>query len=85
MYNEADRATAAAAGFGIGGFFLGMLAGAVVGGIAALLLAPKSGPETREMITDRMNQWKDIVKSRAHEVGEAAKGMGQQGMRQQGM
>src|SRR5262245_8012825 len=34
-------------------FFIGLVAGAVVGGVAAALLAPRSGLETREQIVDR--------------------------------
>jgi gas vesicle protein len=44
---------------------LAFLGGAVVGGVAALLLAPKSGKETREdiknFVDDEMGQVKDFV------------------------
>ena len=63
-----DNGTGAATGFGVGGFLLGMLAGAVVGGVAALLLAPRPGPETRQAIMDRMSQMQEIVRSRAREA-----------------
>jgi gas vesicle protein len=49
-------------------FFVGLVAGAVVGGVAAALLAPRSGPETREQIVDRGLE----LKSRADEVVERA-------------
>ena len=49
-------------------FFVGLVAGAVVGGIAAALLAPRSGPATREQIVDRGLE----LKSRADEVVERA-------------
>lgn len=62
-----------AAGFSVGGFFLGILVGAVAGGITALMLAPKSGQETREMVMNRFNQAKDVVKG----AGEDMKKTGQ--------
>ena len=49
-------------------FFAGLVAGAVVGGVAAALLAPRSGPEAREQIVDRGLE----LKSRADEVVERA-------------
>jgi gas vesicle protein len=36
-----------------GNFLAGLIAGAVAGAAAALLLTPKKGQETREIITDR--------------------------------
>jgi gas vesicle protein len=48
-------------GLSLGSFFLGMLAGAVVGGVTAVMLTPKSGPETRELIKNRMVMMKDAV------------------------
>ncbi len=50
--------------FGVGAFFLGMLAGALIGGVAALLLAPKSGAETREMFTTQFNKIRDAMRSK---------------------
>jgi gas vesicle protein len=49
-------------------FFVGLVAGAIVGGVAAALLAPRSGPETREQIVDRGLE----LKSRADDVVERA-------------
>jgi gas vesicle protein len=49
-------------------FFAGLVAGAIVGGVAAALLAPRSGPETREQIVDRGLE----LKSRADDVVERA-------------
>jgi gas vesicle protein len=49
-------------------FFFGLVAGAVVGGVAAALLAPRSGPETREQIVERGLE----LKSRADDVVERA-------------
>jgi gas vesicle protein len=34
-------------------FFAGLFAGAIVGGVAAALLAPRSGAETREQVAER--------------------------------
>ena len=44
---------------GGGGFWGGMLVGLAVGAGAAMLYAPKSGAETREMIKDRARQVSD--------------------------
>ncbi len=41
--------------------WIGILAGAVIGAAAGLLLAPMSGRETREMIGERYNDIKDKV------------------------
>jgi gas vesicle protein len=49
-------------------FFVGLIAGAVVGGVAAALLAPRSGLETREQIVDRGLE----LKSRADDVVDRA-------------
>jgi gas vesicle protein len=70
MDNGSNAATAS--GTGIGGFFWGMLIGAVVGGVAALLLAPKTGVETREMVMRRLNNMRDIVRSGKKDVEQMA-------------
>jgi gas vesicle protein len=49
-------------------FFAGLVVGAIVGGAAAALLAPHSGPETREQIVERGLELKD----RAEDVVERA-------------
>lgn len=41
------------------GFFTGLLIGGAVGFIAGVLLAPKSGEETRALIMDRSQEWRD--------------------------
>ncbi len=46
--------------------------GAAVGVAAAVLLAPKSGAETREYVTSTANSGVDYVKARAEEVRTAA-------------
>ena len=52
------------------GFLIGMLVGAVVGSAAALLLAPKSGKETREMIRNKASETQEMLRSRVNEVKE---------------
>jgi gas vesicle protein len=47
-------------------FFFGALAGAVVGGVTALLLAPRSGKETREMLMEKVS----MVQDKAKDLGE---------------
>jgi gas vesicle protein len=49
-------------------FFVGLVAGAIIGGAAAALLAPHSGPETREQIVERGLE----LKGRAEDVVERA-------------
>jgi gas vesicle protein len=49
-------------------FLAGLVAGAIVGGAAAALLAPRSGPETREQIAERGLE----LKSRAEDVVDRA-------------
>jgi gas vesicle protein len=52
----------------VGCFFLGM--GIGVG--AALLLAPKSGRETRELLKDKADEGKEYLKRRGSELREDA-------------
>ncbi|MCU6707568.1 YtxH domain-containing protein [Paenibacillus sp. J5C_2022] len=54
-----------------GGFFLGALAGGVIGSIAALLLAPKSGKELREDIAQQAQKVGDSTVQVANRVGDA--------------
>ncbi len=49
---------------GAGMFFIGMLTGAIVGGVAALLLTPKTGKETRQLIKDKTMEWRDMAQER---------------------
>lgn len=46
------------------GFGIGLLAGAAIGGVVALLFAPQSGEETRAMIKGKAEH----LKERAQEV-----------------
>jgi gas vesicle protein len=61
---------------GVGMFFIGLAAGAVAGGIAALLFAPKSGKETREMIRGKAVETGQMIQSRANEVKERVSKIG---------
>lgn len=54
---------------GVGLFFIGLLVGALSGAIAALLLAPQSGEETRTMIKDKSIELRD----KAQETADQAK------------
>ena len=49
------------------GFGIGLLTGAVIGGAIALLYAPKSGKETRQLIKDKTTEVVDTVVGTAKE------------------
>jgi gas vesicle protein len=58
-------------------FLAGLIAGAVVGAVTALLLAPKSGKETRQLLKEKAGvvgekakDLKDIVARRISSGGE---------------
>ncbi len=55
------------------GLSIGLLAGAVAGGVIALLYAPKSGKETRKMIKDQTRDVVDTVKEKTSGVIEVFK------------
>ena len=48
--------------FGTGDLFIAALLGAVIGAGAALLLAPKSGKETREQLAGYIKDGTDLAK-----------------------
>jgi gas vesicle protein len=50
------------------GFGVGLLAGAVAGGVFALLYAPKSGKETRHLMKDKATEFVDTLKDETSEV-----------------
>lgn len=54
------------------GFVFGMLVGAVAGAGVALLLAPKSGAELRNDLSQSMNSLKDTASKRIREVKDRA-------------
>ncbi len=53
-----------------GSFGLGLLVGALLGGMAALLLAPGSGRETRRHLRRRLRQAKEQVGDRLEELDD---------------
>jgi gas vesicle protein len=55
------------------GFVIGLLAGAIIGGAVALLYAPKSGKETRQLIKDKTTEVVDTVKEETSEVIDTVK------------
>lgn len=56
-----------------GKFALGAVFGAIVGGIAALLTAPKSGKETRQDIKNKVDEIKSETAKKAETVKKQAK------------
>jgi len=44
---------------GGGGFLLGLLMGGIGGFVLGMVLAPKSGEETRAFILDQSREWRD--------------------------
>ena len=52
------------------GFGIGLLSGVVIGGIIALLFAPQSGKETRQMIKNKATGMVDAIKGKAEEANE---------------
>jgi len=59
------------------GFVIGLLTGAVIGGVIALLYAPNSGKKTRQLIkdgaTEFVNEVVDTVKEETSEVIDTVK------------
>ncbi len=52
------------------GFLNGLFFGAIVGGIAALLFAPRKGSETREMLNDKISKLKEEIERKKKELEE---------------
>ena len=50
------------------GFGIGLLTGAVIGGVIALLYAPQSGKETRAMLKDKATRVVDVIEEKTSEV-----------------
>lgn len=70
-----DNSTNRSLPTGTGGFFTGLITGLVIGSVAVMLYAPKSGIQTRNLLKDEYNRtqdmlqtWVNDVKSRADEV-----------------
>jgi gas vesicle protein len=64
-------------------FFLGIVVGAVIGGVAAAFLVPRSGPELREEVSERglelTNRTEEAVQH-ARQVAQEAVAKAQQSM-----
>ncbi|MCX5974810.1 MAG: YtxH domain-containing protein [bacterium] len=62
---------------GIGEFFAGIFVGSIIGAGVALLLAPKSGAETREYLKEKLLELKEKlpeqIKEEAKHLKEEAK------------
>ena len=54
------------------GFSIGLLAGAVIGGIVAVLYAPKTGKETRQLIKDTAMETREKAADVAEHVKDFA-------------
>jgi len=67
----------------LAGFGIGLVAGAVIGGVIALLYAPKTGTGTRQLIKNKATEVVDAVKEKTSElidvVKEAASEAGRKG------
>ena len=55
-----------------GAFLIGFLVGGVAGAVAALLLAPQSGEETRALIKDKSIELRDMAAEQADLVASKA-------------
>ena len=56
-----------------GGSKLGIfLAGLGIGAVMALLFAPRSGKETRDMIVEKAEEGRDFVKTKSEEIRKQA-------------
>ena len=55
------------------GFGIGLLAGAIIGGVIALLYAPKPGKETRQLIRDKATKVVDTLREEASGVVDTVK------------
>ena len=63
------------------GFITGFLIGGVVGFVAGILLAPKSGEETRAIIMERGGEWRDKAEELAAAARERVASATEQGRR----
>ena len=67
------------------GFAIGLLTGAVIGGVCALLYAPKSGKKTRELIKGKasefINEVADTVKDETGEIMDSVKSVASEASR----
>ena len=70
---------------GFGMFLIGFVVGGLAGAVAALLLAPQSGEETRTLIKDKSIELRDmaaeqvdVMATKAGKVAEDAKARGRE-------
>jgi gas vesicle protein len=70
MDNGSSAGTAM--GAGLGGIMIGVLIGAVIGGVVALLFAPQTGNETREMVKNRFGRMKEVFSQSADDINRMA-------------
>jgi gas vesicle protein len=70
-----------------GAFLIGFVVGGVAGAVAALLLAPQSGEETRTLIRDKSIELRDkaaqqaeVITAKAGQVATEAKSRGQEAL-----
>jgi gas vesicle protein len=66
MQENREAGAMMATGFFAGGFILGAAVGVIIG----LLLAPKPGRETRQIVGERMGQARAAVQSRVDQTRE---------------
>jgi gas vesicle protein len=78
IHMDNGSGAAGAAGAGIGGMFMGILIGAVIGGVVALLFAPQPGTQTREMVRNRFGQFREVFRRTASDIGETAENTAEQ-------
>ena len=76
-WNEQDSA-------GSGTFLLGALAGALVGAGVALLMAPKSGAQTRQELSSGYNSMRDAAARRYRDLADRASAKIEQAVDQYG-
>jgi len=55
-----------------GAFLIGFVVGGVAGAVAALLLAPQSGEETRNLIRDKSIELRDKATKQAEQIAAKA-------------
>lgn len=72
---------------GVGSFFLGVLTGIAIAGVITLLYAPKSGPETRNLLKDECNEtqlmlqrWSNDIRERINRLGQILRFSASQGV-----
>ncbi len=56
----------------LAGFGIGLVTGVIIGGVIALLYAPKSGNETREMLKSKAKETRDTAVEIADHVKDLA-------------